>query len=403
MKFNARPLSYRHTLRAAHLGYITQSVVVNFLPLLFVAFMTQYAIALDRITFLITAAFAIQLGMDYLSSHFVDRIGYRISIVSAHFLVTAGLVLLALLPGILPHPYPGILISVCVYAVGGGLIEVLISPIVEACPTPNKEAAMSALHAFYNWGHVGVVGLSTLFLHTAGLGKWPVLVLLWALLPLINMVYFLFVPLYPIVPKNEPLTRRQLFKDRTFWILFLLMICAGASEHAMNQWASAFAESALHLSKTVGDLLGPCAFSLLGAVALTVHAKKAGRWPLRQVMILCGILCAIGYLLAGLSKEPFLALAGCAVCGFSVGIFWPGTFSLAGKLMPLGGTAMYAFLALGGDMGCVAGPTVVGLISNAHRDDLQVGLTAGLIFPLLLLAGLWLLVKRKKRTCRPRS
>ncbi len=379
--------NYNHTLFASYIGYITQAVINNYAPLLFLTFVRRFDLSLDRIALITTINFGVQLLVDLASAKLVDRIGYRVCIVAAHLFAAAGLISLAVLPGLLPDAYAGILAAVVFYAIGGGLIEVLISPIVEACPTEKKEAAMSLLHSFYCWGHLAVILLSTLFFRLAGIDNWPVLALIWALIPLANSVYFSRVPIYPIAGGHEPLSVRALFRERTFWLLMVLMVCAGAAEQAMSQWASAFAESALGVSKTVGDLAGPCAFALLMGTARALYGKYSDRLPLQKTMAGCALLCIVSYLLASLTAQPVWGLIGCGVCGFSVGIFWPGTFSMAAWTLPAGGTALYALMALAGDVGCSGGPTLVGFAANACGGDLKAGLLPALVFPLLILLG----------------
>ena len=382
--------NYRHTVLACYIGYITQAIVNNFAPLLFLTFAGDFSLSLERITMIPTLNFAVQLVTDLAAARVVDRIGYRPCIVAAHVFAAAGMASLAILPHVMA-PFAGILIAVVLYAIGGGLIEVLISPIVEACPSDDKAGAMSLLHSFYCWGQVGLVALSTAFFAAFGVKSWPVLSILWALVPLCNTGYFMFVPIGEIVPEGE---ERQsigsLMRKKVFWLLLMMMLCAGASELAMSQWASAFVESGLGLTKAMGDLLGPCVFGVLMGTARAIYGKNAERLPLRRVMMACAVMCMGCYLLAVLAGSPLLALAGCAACGFSVGIFWPGTFSTATRALPGGGTARFALLALAGDLGCSSGPTVVGLISGAMGGSLKPGLLAAVVFPLgmLICAGL---------------
>ena len=279
------------------------------------------------------------------------------------------------------------MLAVGLYAIGGGLIEVLISPIVEACPTENKASVMSLLHSFYCWGTVGVILLSTLFLQAAGRDSWSLLALLWAILPLCNAVYFTQVPIAPLTQEGESLPLGKLFSMKLFWVFALLMVAAGACEQAMSQWASAFAESGLGVSKTVGDLAGPCMFSVLMGLSRVAYAKWGGRLSLLNCEIACGLCCAGGYLLAALAPHPALALVGCGICGVSVGIFWPGTFSVASRHCPKGGTAMFALLALAGDLGCTSGPTLVGMASGLLGGQLKAGLLLAVVFPALLIGA----------------
>ena len=386
--------NYHATICASYLGYVTQAIVNNFAPLLFLIFARDFGLSLTQITAITTVNFAVQLGVDLVSARVVDRIGYRPCIVAAHVFAAAGLVGLALLPHVLPA-YAGLMVSVVLYAIGGGITEVLISPIVEACPTQRKEAAMSLLHSFYCWGHVALVLVTTAFLAVFGEGSWPVLACLWALVPLANIVLFRLVPLADVTTGHEKLSLGRLLCQPAFWLLLGLMVCAGASEQAMSQWASAFAESGLHISKTLGDLAGPCAFATLMGLARALYGKYADRIPLRGFMLASCALCILCYVVAAWSGNALMAMLGCAFCGFSVGIFWPGTFSMAALALPGGGTAMYALMALAGDLGCSGGPTVVGLVADASQGSLQAGLGAAIVFPVLMLAGILLLKKRR--------
>lgn len=389
--------NYKHTLTASYFGYITQAIVNNFAPLLFVTFQRSFGISLEKIAGLVTVNFCLQLFIDFFSAKFIDRIGYRVSIVAAHLFAGAGLIMLGTLPSALPDPYIGLLISIAVYAVGGGLIEVLISPIVEACPTDKKSAAMSLLHSFYCWGHVAVILLTTLFFVTAGIENWRLLACLWAVIPFANAVYFCLVPINSLAAEGESAPMKQLFTSKLFWILAVLMVCSGASEQAMSQWSSAFAETGLKVSKTVGDLLGPCMFAVLMGLSRVLYAAFSERIKLTSFIRASCIMCVAGYLTAAFAPHPVLALAGCGICGFSVGILWPGVFSLAAKYSRNGATAMFALLALAGDLGCASGPALVGAVSGAFGDDLKAGFLAAIAFPVLLVAGIIILERIKPK------
>lgn len=394
--------NYKHTQYACFIGYITQAIINNFAPLLFLTFQKSYGIALEKITLLITLNFGVQLLVDMFSSKYADRIGHRNMVVAAHMLCAAGLVGLAALPSLLPDPFIGLIAAVVLYAMGGGIIEVLISPIIEACPNDRKEQTMSLLHSFYCWGHVGVVLVSTLFFATAGIGSWRVLACVWAAVPLLNAFFFCTVPLNKLVEEDAGLSFRQLLGSKVFWVLFLLMVCSGASEQSMSQWASTFAELGLSVSKTVGDLAGPCLFAVLMGCSRMFYAKFGDRIRLETFMLFSGILCIGSYLLAVFSPWPLLSLLGCGLCGLSVGIMWPGTFSIASKGLPTGGTAMFALLALAGDVGCSAGPTLVGAVSGVFGGRLSTGLLAAIAFPALMV--LLLLARRGKgRTAQPNA
>ena len=391
-----KTLNYNHTIYASFIGYVVQAVINNFVPLLFLTFQSTYGISLDKITMLVTFNFGIQLLVDLVSVKFVDRIGYKTSILIAHVCAAIGLAGLTILPETMPDPFVGLLLSVAIYAIGGGLLEVLVSPIVEACPTKRKEAAMSLLHSFYCWGHVGVVLISTAFFAVFGIENWRYLALFWAVIPVLNTVYYSQVPFASLIEEGEKgMTLKELVRTRLFWIMMLLMVCAGACEQGISQWASAFAELGLGVSKTVGDLAGPLLFAVLMGSSRAIYGKYSEKIKLEKFMAICGVLCLGSYLLASLSKSPVLGLMGCALCGLSVGILWPGTFSMASAGIRGGGTAMFALLALAGDLGCSGGPTFVGLVSEAFGEDLKKGILAGAIFPVLLLIGLFLNKKNK--------
>ena len=389
--------SYDSTMRACFTGYIVQAIVNNFAPLLFLTFQRTYHIPLQQITLLVTFNFGIQLLTDLLSVAFVDRMGYQASMVLAHILSALGLICLTVLPEWMGHPFAGILISVIIYAVGGGLLEVLVSPVVEACPSTHKEKAMSMLHSFYCWGHVGVVLFSSIFFKLAGIENWKLLAVLWAVIPILNALIFTRVPIAPVLPEGEEgMTIVTLFQNRTFWLLFVMMICAGASEQSVSQWASLFAEKGLGISKTAGDLAGPMAFAFLMGASRAFYGNYGEKINLDRFMAVSSVLCILSYLCLVFMPVPVLSLAGCALCGLSVGILWPGTFSRASKALPAGGTALFALLALGGDIGCSGGPTLVGMVSGMCKGNLKAGILAALIFPVLLLTGAKFETKKDK-------
>ena len=387
----AEKRKYKKTLAACYLGYITQAIAANFAPLLFLTFQDTYGIPLDKIALIPVVFYLTQLLIDLGATRFADKIGYRACVVASQVVSAAGLVLLAVLPEILPAPFPGILIAVVFYATSSGLVEVLVSPIVEACPFENKDGMMSLLHSFYCWGAVGVILGSTLFFAVFGTGNWRILSLIWALVPLVNIFQFLTCPIERLVEDGESLPLRRLFRMPLMWIMILLMICSGASEATMAQWASAFTESALGVSKTVGDLAGPCLFAVFMGISRMLYGKMSGRLNLAKTMLQSGLLCVACYLLASLSPLPILGLAGCALCGFCVGIMWPGTISLSSQKCPQGGTAMFAFLALAGDFGGTVSPAMVGSFSELAGGSLKIGLLAATVFPILLVVGILIL------------
>lgn len=387
---------YQKTLAACYLGFITQAIAANFAPLLFLTFQNTYGISLEKIALIPVVFYLTQLLIDLGATKFADKIGYRICVVTSQVVSAAGLVLLAILPEILPLPFLGILIAVIFYAVGSGLVEVLVSPIVEACPFENKDGRMSLLHSFYCWGAVGVILGSTLFFAVFGIEHWQILTLIWALVPLVNIFQFLTCPIERLAEDGESLPLGKLFRMPLLWMMILLMICSGASEATIAQWASAFTESALGVSKTVGDLAGPCLFAAFMGISRILYGKMSTKLNLTKAMLLSGLLCVACYLLASLSPLPILGLAGCALCGFSVGIMWPGTISLSSQKCPQGGTAMFAVLALAGDFGSTVSPAIAGSLSEMAGGNLKAGLLAATFFPILLVVRLFVLNRKMK-------
>lgn len=388
---------FQKTKKACYLGFITQAIAANFAPLLFLKFHKDYGISLGNIALISTVFFFTQLLVDLFCAKFVDRIGYRFSIVVSEVLSALGLVGLAFLPELLSDAFAGILISVTIYAMGCGLIEVLVSPIIEACPFENKEATMSFLHSFYCWGTVGTIVISTLFFKIFGMDSWKWLAVIWALIPAYNIFNFATCPIVPIVEEGQGIGIRKLFKIPLFWASICLMVCAGASELAMAQWASAYAEAALGLSKTIGDLLGPCMFAVTMGINRIIFGKYGEKMNLVKYMTASGLLCVICYLMASLSSNPVIGLIGCVLCGFSVAIMWPGTISISSKKFPKGGTAMFAFLAMAGDLGGGVSPAIVGRITQYADDNIRIGMGAGLIFPVVLVIMVYIFAGRDKK------
>ncbi len=392
-KFN-----YKHTIAASYIGYITQALVNNFSPLLFVTFHNEFNISLSKVGLIITVNFFIQLLIDILSSVALPLIGYRKAAVTAHLSAGTGFILLGTLPYLTKDPFTGILIATFFSAVGGGLCEVIISPIVEACPTDKKSAAMSLLHSFYCWGQLAVTVLSTAFFFKLGIGNWKSLSFIWSVIPFVNALYFMLVPIYEIEEPESGNPLGNLLRNKLFYILFLLMVCSGASELSMSQWASAFAEVGLKVNKSTGDLLGPAMFAVLMGVSRVFYAKFSEKLNLKRFLLFSSFLCVISYLTAAFSPNPLLSLVGCAVCGLSVGIMWPGVISIGACEIRNGGSAMFALLALGGDIGCTGGPTIVNAVSTHFGGNLSAGFAVAALFPLILIFGVFLLRKNKEST-----
>ena len=391
---------YDLTIKAAYLGYVVQAVVNNYLPLLFVQLQSEFGIPLGKITLLITFNFGLQLLIDMFSTPFVEKIGYRASMILSNICVITGFLLLTILPGKMADPFAGILISVCIYAVGGGLQEVLVSPIVEACPADNKEAQMSLLHSAYCWGHMAVVLLSTVFFAVFGISQWRLLAVLWCVIPAIDLILFTKVPIAKLeADTEESVGIKELFSQGIFWLMFIMMLSAGASEQAVSQWSSAFAEKGLGVSKTLGDVLGPMLFAFCMAISRTIYGVKGHKIKLRSFMGVSTALCIAAYLIIVFVPDPMIALLGCGLAGFSVGIFWPGTFSTASAMVKGRGTLLFALLALAGDLGCSGGPTLAGAVASISGDNMRTGIGAAIVFPLIMGAGLAALAAKtgKKR------
>lgn len=387
---------YRKTLYACYLGFVSQAIAANFLPLLFLKFHNDYGIPLGKIALISTVFFCTQLVTDVLCAKFVDKIGYRVCAVVANLCFFVGFAGLAFLPEFFPDPFMGIMTSVVVYAIASGMLEVLGSPIVEACPFDHKETVMSLLHSFYCWGSVGVVLVSTAFFAVFGIDNWKWLALLWALISLYNTYNFATCPIETLVEEGKGMGIRELLRMPMFWLAIALMVCAGASELTMAQWASSYAESAIGLSKTMGDLAGPCLFAASMGICRVLYGKYGDRIALADFMLASGLLCLTCYLMAALSTVPVVGLIGCIACGFSVGIMWPGTISISSKQIPCGGTAMFALLAMAGDLGGASGPCIAGLVTQACGDNLQKGMLAGSVFPMVLVACV-LILRRSKQ------
>ena len=391
--------NYRKTLRACYLAFITQAICANFAPLLFLKFHTDYEISLGQIALIPTVFFLTQLLVDVFCARFVDSIGYRRSVIASEVTAGLGLAGLAFIPDLFADPFIGVMICVVIYAIGSGLIEVLASPIVEACPFEHKDAVMSLLHSFYCWGSVGVILLSTVFFSVFGIEHWKILACIWALIPLYNIWNFATCPIERLTEEGKGMTIRTLFKTPLFWLAIILMVCAGASELSMAQWASAFTEAALGFSKTVGDLVGPCLFAVTMGICRVIYGKYGAKMNLIWFMIGSGVLCLCCYLLASLSASPVLGLIGCVFCGFSVGIMWPGTISITSPRIPQGGTALFALLAMAGDLGGAFGPSLVGTVTQQAGDNLRIGTLFGSIFPVILIIVLLLLNRQTKTIC----
>ncbi len=387
--------NFRHTITASYIGFITQAIVNNFTPLLFVTFNSDFNISLAKISWLIIINFSIQLSIDLLSVKFIDKIGYRIAAVTAHVSAGIGFILLSWLPYKMPVAYTGLIISMIFTSIGGGLTEVIVSPIVEAAPTENKSASMSLLHSFYCWGQLGVTVLSSIFFSYAGIKNWRYMAVIWSVIPFLNAIYFSLVPINTLPTGKEKTSSRKLFSIPGFKVFMLLMFCSGACELSMSQWASAFAEAGLGINKALGDLLGPAAFALLMGISRVLYAAVSNKTVLEKYIFYCSCLCLICYAFTSFSSSAYINLAACSICGFSVGIMWPGVYSIAARDIKYGGTKMFAYLAFAGDLGCICGPSLIGFISNRFSNNLKTGFAFALIFPVIMIIGMTILRRKK--------
>lgn len=378
--------AFKSTLHACYLGYITQALIVNLPPLLFVVFRDKFGLSYTMLGSIVLLIFVTQLIVDALAIKFVDKIGQRMSAMIAHAFASVGMVALAFLPRVMPLPFMGIVISSILFSIGGGLIEVLVSPIVESLPGDAKASSMSLLHSFYSWGQVLVILVSTVTLLFVGQDLWYYLPLLWSVLPLFTLFKFAKVPLMPPEEAHNQTPLRTLFKSKVFLMALLLMVCSGASELSMAQWASLFAEKGLGISKTLGDLLGPCLFAVMMGTVRTWYGIKGQTININNVLIACSALCIVSFVITAIVPIPAISLLGCALCGLSVSLMWPGMLSMTAAGYPSGGVAMFAILAIGGDLGCSIGPQLTGII--ADKSSLNMGLLASIIFPAIMLIGL---------------
>lgn len=371
--------AYAGTRRAGYTGFVVQAIINNLAPLLFVTFHTQLDVPVAQLGLLAALNFGVQLLTDLVAMFFVDRVGYRRPIVAAHVLAAVGLVLLAVLPGALGDPFLGLCIAVAVYAVGGGLLEVLVSPIIEHLPTAAEEkvAGMAFLHSFYCWGQLATVVVSTVVIGAVGTESWAVLPLVWAVVPLVNTVVFARVPLPETVPEEHRTSVRGLLGTPLFLAALVLMMTGGAAELTMVQWSSFFAEHSLGVSKELGDLLGPGLFALLMGIGRFSYGMWGQRLDLRRTLAVMSLGAGVCYVVAATSSVAVVSLLACALCGFMISLLWPGTFSLTSARFPYGGAAMFAVLALAGDAGGTAGPAAVGGLAESAGGSL--GWLAGLL------------------------
>ncbi|MBQ6884261.1 MAG: MFS transporter [Clostridia bacterium] len=386
--------SYKSTKIACFAGFVVQAIINNFLPLLFIIFNTRYNLNYEQLGRLLFINFFVQLIVDALTPAVVKHIGYRGAAIACHGLAAVGLCLLGILPLLFPKQiYTCVIIAIIIYATGSGIIEVCISPIVEMLPGDKKGADMAFSHSFYCWGQAFTVLVSTILIYLIGQDGWQLIPIIWAVIPFVNMFNFMRVPIVEQVDEPVSKTAKALFKNRDFWIFAIIMICAGASEITMAEWASIFTQQALGVSKTVGDLLGPCAFAICMGSGRVIFGLFDGKFNPKKALIINNILCVICYVGVAVCSIEWLSLVACALCGFTVSLSWPGTYSMAARYFPTGGTLMFSLLALCGDFGCSIGPWTMGIVANS--TTLQMGFLVCAIFPAIMVVTAPFLRKEK--------
>ena len=389
--------NFKATIAASCMGYFTQAILINFAPLLFITFRNEFGLSLAQLSVLIATNFATELIIDFIGTKYVSKIGYRRSVIIAQALSVIGLCMIPIMPKLMSNKFFALEIAMIFCGLGGGLIEVLISPIVEACPTKRKSAIMSMLHSFYCWGQMGVVLLSTIYFRTVGIENWEYLSLIWAIVPFIDLILFCFVPINTLVEESEESSFRDLVKQKIFWVFLVMMLCAGATELSMSQWASAFAEAGLGVEKWIGDLLGPCLFAVCMGTTRVFYAANSHKIGLKKGIFISAGICVVSYLIAVFSPIPIISLLGCTLCGVGSGMLWPGTYSIATNRMPKGGVPMFGLLALAGDLGCLTGPYLTGMMSTAFGGNLKAGFLFSLVFPITLMVMVFILMKYFKK------
>lgn len=393
---------FRLTLMAARMGFFTQALVNNLAPVFFVLFRVLYGFSYLQVGILAALNFTLQLFADITSPNLISRFGYRKCAMTAQALCAVGLILMPGLCILTGGVYISFIIPVLIYSYGAGMIEVLASPIVEAIPDLPENTKMSMLHSFYSWGQMTCVALTTLALHFIGYERWFLIPVLWSAIPIFGIILFSRARLdMADMAEKESEKGGRLF-CRSFVLMLIIMTCAGASEIAMSEWSSLFAEEALGVSKVAGDLFGPCMFALFMGMGRMCHAKFGERLNLSRLIKACSLLCVICYVGAALLRPAAASLIFCALTGLSVSLMWPGALSLAAARNN-GGARMYGLLAAFGDIGCIIGPVVTSSVSefadgneriraigaayglSADKTALRASLLAMALIPLVML------------------
>lgn len=373
---------YLPTKLAGYVGFIVQAIVNNFLPILFIVFQDVYGLGYEKLGRLIVINFATQMFIDFITPKIIHKLGYRRAAFLCQFTACVGLCLMAVLPRFMSNTYLAIIISIVFYATGSGLMEVILSPMIEMLPTGNKSGNMAVLHSFYCWGQTVVVPLTTLMVFIFGRENWTYIPLVWAVVPFVNMFTFLRVPIVEPDSEEKQSTFLELARTPKFVVYMVMMLCAGASEIAMSQWSSLFVEQALGVSKAIGDIVGPCLFALFMALGRVIYASLSKKVSFTRLLIWLNLLCFICYVMVALCHIAVLSLVFCALCGLSVSISWPGIYSAGARTFKTGGAVMFSAFAMCGDTGCALGPGLVGLV--AEYTNLNVGFLVAAVFPLIM-------------------
>lgn len=402
------PEHYRLTTISCFVGIFAQAVIINLAALLFMPLMRLHGLTYVQLGTLVAVNFSVQVGSDLVFSGLIDRIGFRRLVLPACLVGSLGLFLFALAPVLLPgRVFAGLLAATAVYSAAGGLLEVLLSPIVNAIPNEEKGAAMSLLHSFYAWGQMATIILTTLFLFLVGERHWQWMVGFWALLPLANFLLFLKAPFPPSVPEEHRLNMGDLILKPFCLLAFAAIFFGASAEVLMNQWTSAFMERALLLPKLTGDLFGMCGFALMLGLGRAWHGKYGARFDISKALVAMSALAVLCYLVVALAPGSWPGLLACMVCGFATSLLWPGTLIVASERYPLAGAWMFALLAAAGDVGAGLGPWFTGWVVDHAIDTaaalrleqwlgiggeqaaLRLGILAGTIAPLLALLCHW--------------
>ena len=366
--------SYKSTIAACYIGSFVQAIIVNTTPILFIPLREQFGLTFQQMGLLVLINFISQVGCDILFSNAIDKYGFRRFVVAAHGLAVVGLVLFAASPLLFDRPFAGFVTATIIFSGSGGLLELLLSPIVNAIPTDEKAGAMSVLHSFYSWGQAAVILLTTVLLFVFGRAWWQWIILIWTLVPLFNFFFLMRVPFAPNVPEEQRQGMDKILLKPFFIAALATILCGAAAELCISQWASAYLEEAMRLPKVVGDVGGVCLFAVMMGVGRLFYGMYGKKINVSLMMLIGTVGAAACYITVALSGTAVLSLLACGLCGLCVSLLWPGTLVVASEHYPLAGAWMFAILAAG-DIGASAGPWLMGVVAEqAHRLPFLSGL-----------------------------